>query len=158
MNNDALYRLIEEFLHLVESSTASAEKNEKSLVRLLDSLAYWVPRAKAEDPPGVDTGHRSHNVSRAELFKRFPEFGFYTDGGVELEGEFTVGDAIDDLLDITLELKEVLWLKRNVSEEESIWQLQFGFESHWEAHLRPLQWILCKLKNQRTLQGEKRPK
>ena len=79
---------------------------------------------------------------RAQVAARFPNYGLYRAPGVEPEDEFLLGDAIDDLGDIAIDLAEVAWLWENAGESAALWQFFFGFESHWGSHLRNLQWYV----------------
>jgi len=61
-----------------------------------------------------------------------------------------VGDAIGDLADIVLEMRAVAWLWDHVGEADALWQLHFGFETHWGTHLRSLQWFVHALARERS--------
>lgn len=82
----------------------------------------------------------------ALLSKRFPDFGFYAvadplDMRLEALG---VGDAIDDLADIVLDMQETLWRYENVSEADGNWYFRFSYY-HWGVHIRSLSLYLCHL-------------
>jgi hypothetical protein len=95
----------------------------------------------ATDPPRGDQGEL-----RTRLSKRFPMLGFYhipetvtTDfsrTGVHL------GDAIDDILDITNELSDVVWLVEQERPLEACWHFGFSYDHHWRYHVRCLLWYL----------------
>lgn len=82
------------------------------------------------------------------LGKRFPDFGFYRSVNVLLDGdpnfdeERMVGDAIDDLIDITMDLQSAAWLRDHGRCEEGAADLAWTFDIHWGAHLRNLQLYL----------------
>ena len=64
-----------------------------------------------------------------------------------------VGDAIDDLCDITDELRQVEWAWENVGESAALWQLNCSFQYHWCTHLRQLQYYLNDVRTRRRLKG-----
>jgi hypothetical protein len=53
-----------------------------------------------------------------------------------------VGDGIDDIADILLDHKDVLWRLKNTSIDDGLRDLKKSFESHWGSHLRELQLYL----------------
>jgi len=70
---------------------------------------------------------------------RFADYGLYpkadpTDGP---EGELGWGDAIDDLGDITLDMREVIWLADNNGADDAHWSFRLHF-FHWGTHARDL--------------------
>ncbi len=70
---------------------------------------------------------------------RFPDYGLYRAAGTLPEDEFLVGDAIDDLTDIALDLSAVAWLWEHAGESDALWEFHRSFETHWGSHLRALQ-------------------
>ena len=57
------------------------------------------------------------------------------------EAEIEVGDAIDDLTDIAIELYDVLWRFDHTSADDAFWYFTNSYSTHCEQHLRELQ--LC---------------
>lgn len=49
-----------------------------------------------------------------------------------------LGDALDDLVDIELDLEQVL-RRWELSEEDAVWHFGFLFRAHWGQRLRSLQ-------------------
>ncbi|MBF6640220.1 DUF5063 domain-containing protein [Flavobacterium sp. J49] len=72
----------------------------------------------------------------------FPEFGFYKIvldiNDIDNQNENALGDAIDDLLDITKDLMEVKWRIENNSNEDGLWYFKFSFENHIQQHILDL--------------------
>jgi len=134
---------IQQLIDLCEGASVQSSEVEQELVRLLDRLALASHDA-APDESGrdADTPRREYPEVRATVAQRFPSFGLYRSGGTDLDEESLVGDAIDDLSDILIDLSEVAWLWNNVGELEARWQFHFGFVRHWGSHLRSLQWYL----------------
>lgn len=48
-----------------------------------------------------------------------------------------VGDAIDDLADLTLDMREVVWLADHVGVDDAHWSYRLHF-FHWGRHAREL--------------------
>jgi hypothetical protein len=53
-----------------------------------------------------------------------------------------VGDAIDDITDIAVEMEEIEWRWKNTSEADALWHFRFGASRHWIDHMRQLQFYL----------------
>jgi hypothetical protein len=49
---------------------------------------------------------------------------------------------MNDIVDILLDLKGVLWRFQNTSADDALWELTRSFKSHWGRHLRELQLYL----------------
>ena len=90
-----------------------------------------------------------YEALRAEISRQWPELGFYDeDSGEELGDQFSsVGDAIDDLTDIALDLGRSLEIV-NVNASGAISQLRFCYDTHWGNHAadlrKHLKWRLNK--------------
>ncbi len=146
MSKNTLRDTIREFLDLVENSSDSAPENERALSFLLDQLGMATHAAKPTAPlTDSNAPEREYKVLRERIVSRFPNYGLYREAGTEPDDEFLVGDAIDDLTDIAIDLSEVEWLWDNAGETDAMWQFHFGFESHWGSHLRGLQWYVHEL-------------
>lgn len=145
---------IRRFLEVATGDGSAGPGNERELARALDRLALVLhgPDPAGPEPetlaPSLDRG-----TLRARLGARFPGLGWYRDGCLDLEGEFTAGDALDDLVDIVADLTDVLWLAEHTGPVDALWQLHFGFRVHWGAHLRGLQWYLHEREQARALTG-----
>jgi hypothetical protein len=131
------------FLELVVGEDGAAARDERALRSVLDRLAL---AARSTQPPDqtaeLEAPHGDYAGLRARIAARFPEYGLYRAPSLDLEDESLVGDAIDDLTDIALELLDVIWLHEQAGEAEALWHFRFGFETHWGSHLRTLQWYL----------------
>ena len=57
------------------------------------------------------------------------------------EAALNVGDAVDDIADIAMDLDDVLcrWTE---SPDDALWHFVHGFNAHWGEHLRALQLYL----------------
>lgn len=143
--------LAKEWLSFVDAPDPASEDDLLQLEAILDKLSVTRYELGSildlefqdgpTDPPRGDNGEL-----RTRLSKRFPMLGFYhipetvtTDfsrTGVHL------GDAIDDILDITNELSDVVWLLEQERPREACWDFAFGYDHHWRYHARCLLWYL----------------
>jgi hypothetical protein len=94
------------------------------------------------EPPKLD-----YRTVRDVIGRRYPTLGYYwtalhpimKDG---TEGELAVGDAIDDLADILIGLREVQWFNRNADRKNALAAMRFRYESHLWMHIHPLRQYL----------------
>ncbi len=127
------------FLALVEDGRPPSTEQ---LARALDELAMAYHHTPEGDPAHKD--HKPQSREFSELFGRysgrFPNLGFYpvTDPSGLLSAEPMVGDAIDDLADITQDLEKVIWRFENVGADDAHWYFRLGYQIHWGRHLREL--------------------
>lgn len=81
----------------------------------------------------------------------FEDFGFYhivlNSGKMYEEPENGIGDAIDDLSDIIIDLLEVKWRKETNSENDGWWFFESSFYGHSQQHLLN---ILMYIKNKNS--------
>lgn len=98
---------------------------------------HTTPNFSSDD---YDPPDRSYEEAREIAARAFPSFGFYADVTPEpiSAPDVIVGDAIDDLADIAVELQEVEWRWTNTSPEDAAWAFRFGYQSHWGKHLHNL--------------------
>jgi hypothetical protein len=75
-----------------------------------------------------------------EIGARFPDYGYYAVASpLEVVADACMtGDAIDDLADITKDLREVLWRGEALGSDEATWHFRFAYETHWGRHAREL--------------------
>jgi hypothetical protein len=143
--------LANEWLKFVHEPNPVAEDDLLRLESILDKLSVVryelgpIVGLKFED---VDTDPPRGDQSelRDRISKRFPMLGFYyipeavtTDF---LKTGLHLGDAIDDILDITRELSDVVWLIEQERPIKACWDFGFGYDHHWRYHLRSLLWYL----------------
>jgi Domain of unknown function (DUF5063) len=154
MPNDVseIRRTIGDYIDLVESDSFTPEERLARLPGALDSLAVVIRDITYDfgerDYP--DDPDENYQAIYQVVGRRFPTLGYYNipvsitqDIG---ESKMGVGDGIDDIVDILLDLKGVLWRFKNTSLDDALWDLKQSFESHWGWHLRGLQLYLHVLK------------
>jgi hypothetical protein len=151
MTNDEIRTTIQAFLRLVTNGTGSVEDDETQLALLLDRLAlashHVVPFEEVDvGEEDVDAPRQDFEALRRLVCERFPNYGFYhvvlNPTEVVADPKCGLGDAIDDIVDITGELKEVEWLWEHAGEVDALWSFDHGYRSHWRSHLRGLQLYL----------------
>lgn len=76
---------------------------------------------------------------RKNVESNFPDFGFYN---IALDlmdtcakDNTAIGDAIDDLSDIILDLLQIKWRIENNSSDDGLWYFQFIFSGHIQQHI-----------------------
>lgn len=94
----------------------------------------------------IDHPRGDQSELRTRLSKRFPMLGFYRIPET-VTSDFSrtgvhLGDGIDDILDITNELSDVVWLVEQQRPMEACWHFGFSYDHHWRYHARCLLWYL----------------
>ena len=145
MTRNDLKLVIDDFIDLIENGTYSIKQNESRLIKLLDELAVGlqIKSTTLADIEYPDPPQRNQKELRDLVCSRFPNYGYYNIPETILEkiGEsgVVVGDAIDDIVDITNDLSKVAWRWEQNDPEDAIWHFYCDFVSHWGSHLRFLQ-------------------
>ena len=136
---------------VIEDGAISAEERMQRLRRSLDRLALLQHDVNYtfDERDYPDTPLKDYNAIRQLVSSRFPDLGYYNvPNSVTQDIAQTgidVGDAIDDIADIAIELNEVLWRFDHTSIDDALWYFEFSYVSHWEHHLRELQLCLQRL-------------
>jgi hypothetical protein len=86
------------------------------------------------DPPTEDW-----SSLYTQIAARFPDYGLYAVAEPLVLGECVVmaGDAIDDLADLTKDLREVLWRSEHIGVDDGAWYFRLMY-FHWAHHARQL--------------------
>ena len=129
------------FLGLISAASGSAPDPYTALSAALDRLALayhaapeCAPSSDEEEPPAdcVET--------RRSIQCKFPHLGLYPwihplDA---VDGTLGMGDALDDLTDIVLDLRNVAWRWENTSPADATWYFKLSYSTHWGRHLANL--------------------
>lgn len=119
-----------------------AAPSSRELLRALDELAMAYHQSPEGDPAGhvARPPRTDYQERHASLGKRFPDYGYYavSDPSEPVDEKGMVGDAIDDLADISGDLEQVIWRFENLGPDDAHWYFRFLFEIHWGMHLREL--------------------
>ncbi len=76
---------------------------------------------------------------RKNIESNFPDFGYYTIAldlmDINNKDNMAIGDAIDDLSDIILDLLEIKWRMENNSQNNGLWYFELIFSGHTQQHI-----------------------
>ena len=76
---------------------------------------------------------------RQNVESNFKNLGFYKTSlnihNIYNQNENAIGDAIDDITDIIIDLLEVKWRIENNSLADGLWFFEFIFQAHTQQHL-----------------------
>jgi hypothetical protein len=120
--------------------TEGEPPSDEQLARSLDQLALAYHDCPQGSPADAEPGGPDFLPKYSEVGARFPDFGYYAsaDPTTALDEKPTVGDAIDDLVDIVRDLREVSWRHDVLGADDAHWHFRFLFQIHWGRHLRDL--------------------
>ena len=145
METEKLNQIIEDFINFIESDLTKKLDRDKILLVHLDSLGFIQAHLDFifdendyEEPPLL-----IYDVKYNLIKNNFNNYGCYNlpeeiDENIS-ETNIIVGDAIDDIVDIYLELKEIQWRFIHTSQNDALWNLENNYKFHWGTHLRNLQ-------------------
>lgn len=148
MRPQEIQNAVRSFLYLMEKGTGSVEGNEKMLSLMIDRLAiashyhvYGRNGVTSPTPPDHDS-----DTLHALVTERFPNYGYYNTPEYIVryvaDTSCLVGDAIDDIVDIALDLYTVEWYWKNVSERAALRYFEDRYRESWGMQLRQLQLYL----------------
>lgn len=144
-----------ETAYLLAAEISGADRTPadiKRLVRCLDALAYAVHFVDPENGAGeLEPPRLDYAQTYEAIRQRFPFLGKYwlalhpvlQEG---TEGELAVGDAIDDLADILIEIKDVRWLHEQTGRKEALAALRERYDMHLWMHIHSLRQYLEEVK------------
>lgn len=126
----------------VRTYLAALSSTERQNIMLLAESLDLLALAYHHTPEGkLDSDSEPLVPSYEECYRKasevFPEFGVYAtvDPTANPDETPTMGDAIDDLADIAVELWGVAWRWDNTSHDDANWHFREGFRTHWGKHL-----------------------
>jgi hypothetical protein len=140
----AVRQAIRSLLELFEQASPLPD-GEARLGRALDRLvavrhdvSFSFDQTEYPEPPGLDS-----DVARELVVRFLPTFGVYNVPASLTENiassSLLVGDAVDDLADVLIDLREVEWRWTNTSEADALWHFDHAFRFHLLPHVRWLQ-------------------
>lgn len=115
--------------------------DEEALLRALDRLlsrSYEVSSANCSDGDNeIPASDGSALFQTAAL--RFPNFGMYpiSDPLKLIDDDKMLACAVDDITDITIDLREVIWRDEHLGSDDAAWYFQLMY-FHWARHAREL--------------------
>lgn len=143
MQSSPALQAAKQFLSIVwDGDTPSDE----ALLAALDGMvaAYHVtPEGEVSDPD-VEAPRQEGTSLFAEVAARFPKFGPYpvADPSKSMDDALMMADAIDDLADLTLDMREVVWTAEHLGIDDAHFAFRLLF-FHWGQHARELSLYLC---------------
>jgi len=134
---------IEAARHFISVAWDGDAPSDAALLSALDRLV-----AAYHDTPEVGPSETELEAPRSggpslykEVAGRFPDYGYYPvsdpAGSPGDDPAAMTGDAIDDLMDLTLDMREVIWLADHVGADDAHWSFRLLF-FHWGRHARAL--------------------
>jgi hypothetical protein len=147
-NDHEILDLLNDFVDFIELDSTPENSSEEKLTIFLDRLtiAYHNSEFDFDGKEYPDPPAKNYRLLREKVELRFPDLGFYNvaaDIISELpKSETTLCDAIDDIVDIGLDMKEIIWRWSNTSKLDALWHFRFGYPAHWGHHLRSIQLYL----------------
>jgi len=127
-----------QFLSIVwEGETPSDEALLSALDRLVEAF-HDTPDAGPSDTD-VEAPRSGGPALYKQVAARFPDYGLYpvSDPIASIDDAAMVGDAIDDLADLTLDMREVVWLADHIGLDDAHWSFRLHY-FHWGRHAREL--------------------
>ena len=113
---------------------------ERNLVKIYDFYFDIKYEFDETDFPDFDKSHLP-NI-RQNVSSNFKDFGLYKTildiNDVNNMTDTALGDAIDDLNDIILDLLEIKWRIENNSLADGLWYFQLIFHGHTQQHILDL--------------------
>lgn len=113
---------------------------DEALLAALDQLVAAYHDTPEAGPVTKLEAPRSEGPTLYEkVASRFTDYGPYpvSDPTASPEDAAMMGDAIDDLVDLTLDMREVVWLADHAGNEDAHWFFRLLF-FHWGRHAREL--------------------
>lgn len=131
-----------DFLSVVWDGDPPADEEVRRTLDCLVAAYYSTPAGDVTedviDPPAKDGA-----ALYKEVADRFPQHGLYpiADPSADYDDALIMADAIDDLADITGDMREVVWFAEHVSIDDAHFSFRLHF-FHWGQHARGLAYYL----------------
>jgi len=119
-------------------TTTDKEKElEKNLVKIYN--LYFDIKYKFDETEYVEFDKTEYADIRKNVTSNFKDFSFYKTvldiNDIDNLKENEIGDALDDLTDIILDLLEIKWRIENNSLADGLWFFELTFYSHTQQHI-----------------------
>ena len=113
---------------------------ERNLVKIYD--LYFSIDYKFDETNYPDFDKTKPHDIRQNVASNFKDYGFYKTvldiNDIDNLKENAIGDAIDDLSDIIMDLLEIKWRIENNSLADGLWFFELAFYSHSQQHILDL--------------------
>jgi hypothetical protein len=122
-------------------TTTDKEKElEKNLVKIYS--LYFDIEFKFDETDYPDFNKTEYADIRQNVTSNFKDFGFYKTvsdiDDIDNLKDNEIGDALDDLTDIIVDLLEIKWRIENNSLADGLWFFELTFYSHTQQHILDL--------------------
>ncbi|UDL88922.1 hypothetical protein LGH82_28085 [Mesorhizobium sp. PAMC28654] len=126
------------FVQLVLEGMPPANEALSCALDQLVSAYHKTPRGKPADTDLTGRSGDSSTLYEA-LAVRFPDYRFYpvADPRAGAEAKSMMGDALEDIRDVTLDMWEVIWRAEHLGLDDAHWHFYLLF-SDWGRHMREL--------------------
>jgi hypothetical protein len=119
-------------------TTTDKEKElEKNLVKIYN--LYFDIKYKFDETEYVEFDKTEYADIRKNVTSNFKDFSFYKTvldiNDIDNLKENEIGDALDDLTDIIIDLLEIKWRIENNSLADGLWFFELTFYSHTQQHI-----------------------
>ncbi len=127
--------------HFLDVTWGGEPPSDEKLLAALDRLVAAYPHCPDVEP--TETDREAPRADWPQLYKevatRFPGYGLYpvSDPKASPDDAAMMGDAIDDLADLTSDMREVIWYADNVGPDDAHWSFRLH-HFHWGRHAREL--------------------
>jgi len=139
MNKSPTVDAAREFLSTVwEGDPPTDQALLFALDRLVDAF-HRTPDARPSHT-GLEAPRSGGPALYQDVAQRFPAYGLYpvSDPATSPEdAAVMLGDAIDDLADLTLDMREIVWLADHATMDDAHWSFRLLY-FHWGRHAREL--------------------
>jgi hypothetical protein len=138
MEGSSTVEAARQFLTVVwEGETPSDEGLLATLDRLVEAY-HGTPKVGPADAD-LEAPRSGGPALYQKVAARFPDYGHYpvSDPTASIDDEPMMGDAIDDLADLTLDMREVVWRAENLGADDAHWYFRLLY-FHWGRHAREL--------------------
>jgi hypothetical protein len=131
--------LLERFVGYV---TTPGEKRDEALLELCDRIvaAYHQVNYTFDNRAHPESPRPDSSVRRATISALFPHYGYYcltSSNLAEFPADAVVGDAIDDLSDLSRDFEAIIWCFDHTSVDDALWHFHNGYWVHLgAAHAR----------------------
>ena len=113
---------------------------EQNLVKIYD--LYFDIEYQFDEAEFPDFDKSQLPDIRKNVESNFRDYGYYKTvpniHDIDKLRDNAIGDAIDDLSDIIVDLLEIKWRIENNSLADGLWYFQFIFQSHTQQHMLDL--------------------
>ena len=135
-----IYEVVKYGLEPNLATTDKEKKLEKNLVKIYQ--LYFDIKYKYDETDFPEFDKTEYSDIRQNVTSNFKDFGFYKTildiEDIDNLKDNAIGDAIDDLTDIIIDLSEIKWRIENNSLADGLWFFELIFYAHTQQHILDL--------------------